>query len=572
MISIKLNGVLEGYFQCRNGLRQGDPLSPFLFVLGMEVLSAFLRSKLHDSLFSFHWRTRQMKLTHVIFADDIFLFSKGESNSICLLLDNVIRFTEFSGLSLNKKKCLGFYCGVPDSIIDATSQRYGFSRGTMPISYLGLPLITGRLNKQLCSPLISRLCQKIELWSVRVLRYSGRLQLIKSVLQGIQGYWSMYLFLPKGVLKQIQSVLAKFLWGGDLLTKCHYNVDCCDKKDEGGLGVRDLCDWNRAAILFQTWRIAHYNPTSIWILWVHSCLLKQKSFWTSKIPYKCPWNLRHIFNARPLALRFLSYSVHENSCFKAWHDPWLISSPLIEKFGLDFPTMMDSDVNASVGSLILNGQWHVSTSNDYRAIHFRNLLSSCIIGQKDVVYWNGECSVKISRVWESIRRRGSPKPWLPLLWHRFHIPSCSFISWLACRGRLLTKDRMAYYHLEADPRCVLCSSYDEIAEHLFTICPYSYIILRGCPFDLKINWDSWMLGDFFSDQLSAIQQHMGLLYITVAIYLIWRERNSRIHGKGSMGVSHLEHIVKKMMREKLFTCISFRRELTRDPTLCNLLY
>lgn len=576
MLSVKINGVLEGYFQCKNGLRQGDPLSPYLFVLSMEIMTAFLNSKLqNDASFGYHWRTQQLKLSHVIFADDIFVFCRGDQPSIKLLLDSISHFSNCSGLKLNTEKCLAFFCNVPADIVMSTLNTYGFSHGSLPITYLGLPLITSRLSQTLCEPLIIRLCKRIENWAVRSLRFSGRLQLIKSVLQGIQGYWSMYLFLPKGVLKRIQSMLAKFLWGGRLDGQYHYKVawdDCCFTTDEGGLGVRNLFEWNQAAIFFQIWRLSKPNPTSIWILWVHSCLLKHKAFWTAKLPYKCPWNLRKIFNARSEALQYISTSVKANSGFKLWHDPWLIKEPLVEKFGAGLISVMDSTNMATVELIIINGGWSVSPSNDYRATQFRNLLSTCHIGSEDIVYWNNIHPVSMKVIWDSLRRRGTPLGWLPLIWNKFHIPACSFISWLACRDRLLTKDRMILLHMVTDPRCVLCRSYNEDAEHLFSVCPYSYLVMRACPFSPLLDWSCWMHGDFFDEQRSTVHKNVVFLYITVAIYLIWKERNSRVHGKGDMPVSQLIILVKCMVREKLFTCKAFSRELSRDPSLSHILY
>ena len=492
-----------------------------------------------------------------------------------MLLNSVITFSDFSGLKLNHGKCQAFFSGVSDEVVHNTLQTYGFSRGILPITYLGLPLITSRLTQQLCSPLISRLCQRIEGWSARVLRYSGRLQLITSVLQGIQGFWSMYLFLPKNVLKSIQSILAKFLWRGTLEGNCHYNVawaDCCFKKQEGGLGVRDLFEWNKAAILLQVWKLSQPNPNSIWILWVHSCLLKRKAFWTAKIPYKCPWNIRKILNARNEALRFISYQVSSNSCFKLWHDPWLTSKPLVEKFGEDFISVMDSTSYATVGSIIVGRQWTVAPTNDLRAIQFRHLLSNHQVSPHDLVLWNGNDAVNMSVIWDSLRRRGNPGGWQPLLWHKFHIPACSFIFWLACRDRLLTKDRMDFFQMNVDLRCVLCHSSNEDSAHLFTSCPYSYLIMKACPFDPIINWQLWMRGDFFSEHRTQFQQNVAYLYITVAIYLIWKERNYRIHNRGAMSVTQLGIIVKRMVREKLYSCSDFRRHLDRDPTISHILY
>lgn len=239
-----------------------------------------------------------MKLTHVIFADDIFLFCKGDGTSIKAMLDSVARFSTMSGLNANSDKSTCFFCNV-----------------------------SSRLTKSDCMPLVDRLCGKIEAWTANSLRYSGRLQLIKSVLFGIQGYWSSFVFLPKGILKLVQSCLARFLWGGGVSNACHYKVawsDCCIPKQEGGLGLRNVFSWNTAAILNQVWRLAQPTTNSLWLLWVHSCLLKRKSFWTTRIPYKCPWNLRKILNQRTQALQFLNFRIGTNSRFKLWHDPWFL--------------------------------------------------------------------------------------------------------------------------------------------------------------------------------------------------------------------------------------------------------
>lgn len=148
----------------------------------------------------------------------------------------------------------------------------------------------------------------------------------------------------------------------------------------------------------------------MWLLWVHSCLLKNKHFWVAKIPYKCPWNLRKIFNLRSVALSYLSYSIKADSTFKFWYDPWINSIPLFQQFGEGIISVMDSSPNASVGSMLLNRQWNVSSSNDYRAIQIQTLLSTVPIGNKDDVLWNSESNVKMRVIWDSFCRRGVSFP------------------------------------------------------------------------------------------------------------------------------------------------------------------
>ena len=72
--SICINGSLNGYFMGKRGLRQGDPLSPYLFVIVMEMLTRILAEKARSNTFNFHWRCEKNKLINLCFADDLMVF------------------------------------------------------------------------------------------------------------------------------------------------------------------------------------------------------------------------------------------------------------------------------------------------------------------------------------------------------------------------------------------------------------------------------------------------------------------------------------------------------------------
>lgn len=163
MFSIKINGSLEGYFKGASGLRQGDPLSPYIFMIAMEVFSACIRKSTDSADFKYHWRAKELKLHHLIFADDIFLFCKGEAASVIALNKGLSLFSSISGLLPNWNKSLCFLSGVSPEVTQQILGIIGFQLGSLQILYLGLPLITSKLRATNCQPLITKLCAKIEL-------------------------------------------------------------------------------------------------------------------------------------------------------------------------------------------------------------------------------------------------------------------------------------------------------------------------------------------------------------------------------------------------------------------------
>ena len=84
--SININGSLEGYFSSKRGLQQGDPMSPYLFVLVMDALSMIIAHKVSmETNYCYHWRCEKSKITHLCFADDLILFCGGKIESATTL-------------------------------------------------------------------------------------------------------------------------------------------------------------------------------------------------------------------------------------------------------------------------------------------------------------------------------------------------------------------------------------------------------------------------------------------------------------------------------------------------------
>ena len=92
IFSICVNGELTGFFATERGIRQGDPLSPFLFLLAMEAYSRSLSKAVLHPRFDFHQKCKAINLSHLGFADDIFLFAKGNATSVQITMDELAKF------------------------------------------------------------------------------------------------------------------------------------------------------------------------------------------------------------------------------------------------------------------------------------------------------------------------------------------------------------------------------------------------------------------------------------------------------------------------------------------------
>ena len=163
-------------------------MSPLLFIIVMEAFSRSLSEAAQGPSFEFHPKCKEVKLTHVSFADDIFLFASGTSSSVQVIMDELTKFGNFSGLHVNKQKSAIFLAEVNDDVRNEILNNTGFCLGRFPMKYLGVPLLSTRLSHCDCQPLLDKIMTRIQAWTSRSLSFAGRLQLLSSVLYNIQMY------------------------------------------------------------------------------------------------------------------------------------------------------------------------------------------------------------------------------------------------------------------------------------------------------------------------------------------------------------------------------------------------
>ncbi|KAL2242562.1 UNVERIFIED_CONTAM: hypothetical protein Sindi_0374200 [Sesamum indicum] len=173
---VGMNGKPHGFFLGARGLRQGDPLSPYLFVLVMEVLHmGFLQLIEQDMNFTFYWKCEASKVFQLGFADDQLLFCRANTESIRALKDGLDRFALWFALRLNAEKSHLIISKSAQNVKEQLLVVLGFLEGHLPMRYLGLPLISSRLSISDCQPLLTKIDACFNGWEGLTLSYACRL-------------------------------------------------------------------------------------------------------------------------------------------------------------------------------------------------------------------------------------------------------------------------------------------------------------------------------------------------------------------------------------------------------------
>ena len=417
------------------------------------------------------------------------VFSDGRKDSIEGILAVFKEFEVMSGLNTSMEKSTLYLAGVKDEESEAILEQFPFDNGTLPVRYLGLPLLTKRMNAQDYSPLIARVRSRISSWTARHLTFAGRLQLIGSVIYIITNFWMSAYRLPNQCIKEINSICAAILWSGPILSTQKAKVawvDVCRPKEEGGLGLKDLTEVNTVSCLKLIWRILTARH-SLWVKWVWRYLIRQGTFWSVREESTLgSWMWRKLLKLRSLAIQLTSKEVNSGDSTSFWYEKWSPLGQLIELTGdrgsMDLGIPKTSTVEKALQLYRARGH----------RVHALRLIGQEIICLKnrglnqleDVCLWkreNGEFKNEFitSQTWNLIRSRSPVVSWSKGIWFTEATPKFSFITWLAAHNRLATGDRILRWNPQAMSACWLCNLDLETSDHLFFECPYSVEVWRG---------------------------------------------------------------------------------------------
>lgn len=566
--SISVNGQTGGFFKSTRGLRQGDPLSPYLFVLAMEVFSRLLKSRYDSDYIRYHPNTSDLNISHLMFADDVMIFFNGSSSSLHGINETLDDFASWSGLCMNRDKTQLFHAGLNQSESDAIDS-YGFPNGAFPIRYLGLPLMYRKLRIYEYASLVEKVAGKFRSWAVKSLSFAGRLQLIASVISGTVNFWITTFMLPKGCIQQLESLCSRFLWSGTIdgpsMAKVSWASVCLPKK-EGGLGLRRFSAWNKTLCLRLIWLLIS-NSGSLWVAWHKSHHLHDESFWRIRESSRDSWSWKSLLRLRELAETFVKVTVGNGESTSFWFDNWTPMGPLLKHVGVDGPRTTRIPLSASVANACDNHGWVLAAPRSDSILELHSYLTTVPLPTSsvvdDAVNWvvdGVKCRGYSSRkTWNVIRPKSDDKMWFNWVWFKGATPKNAFIMWVSQLDRLPTRMRLASWGMNVPTFCCLCSVANETRDHLLFSCVYSSEIWSMIQVRLRLHrvtFNSWSdLTAWMSSHSSTAPSLLRKLVAHATIYNIWKQRNNVLFNLTSVPSS----LIFKAIDREIRNTISARR-------------
>ncbi|GKU88310.1 hypothetical protein SLEP1_g2593 [Rubroshorea leprosula] len=243
-ISVLVNGSPTKEFEVGKGLRQGDPLSLFLFLMIAEGLQSLVqRAEKEGMMHGIEIGKKGLSLSLLQFADDTVIMGRADTENIRTVKDILKWFELMSGLRINFNKSSIFGYNVLEKWLKGLAGMLHCRVGRAPFLYLGLPVDGKYGNKKLWELVVNKFRTKLAVWKVATLSFGGRLVLLNSVLSALPIFYMSLYLLPNSVLEELIRIQRSFLWGGTELNKKISWVKweyVCRAKAKGGLGVPDL--------------------------------------------------------------------------------------------------------------------------------------------------------------------------------------------------------------------------------------------------------------------------------------------------------------------------------------------
>ncbi|XP_057789594.1 uncharacterized protein LOC131006452 [Salvia miltiorrhiza] len=498
---VLVNGFPGNQFEAGRGLRQGDPLSPFLFLFCAEALSGLLRrAETQELLHGARLSRTAPRVSHLLFADDCIIFGRSNVNEIDLVKNIIRDYEGVSGQLVNlEKSSISFSGGVVEERQIELSCRFGVTRSGARSTYLGIPSTIGRSKSEIFQMMIDRTRKKAKDWKRRFLSGAGKMVLIQSILQSIPTYIMSCFALPEQICQQLNSVAARFFWGQkNEERRIHWRSwkKLCTSKGNGGLGFRDISLFNQAMLAKQAWRLI-LNESSLLARSLKARYHPRNDLLLSSNAHYPSFAWKSILVGRDLLVKGIAWKIGDGARVRIGIDSWLpdgkgqfVTARVEDRHDLlCAKDLMDSD----------GSRWNNDILNDILKPGDRWKLQAQISirpNESDKPFWpRGKLntySVKSGynlAVELNLRDEASSSRYLGDLWKWIWklevIPKVKMFMWKCLSNCLPTAKALRSRAIEIDGLCRRCGSCDETLEHALRDCGWVSTLWAVSPIRLQ---------------------------------------------------------------------------------------
>ncbi|XP_025702516.1 uncharacterized protein [Arachis hypogaea] len=535
------NGGKTDFFKPSRGIRQGDPISPYLFVIAIDRLSHLIEDLVEKGVWNPITVGRQgPPISHLLFVDDLLVFGEATEKQMKVILESIKAFCVASGLKVSDTKTsITFSNNVRGTDRKAIIDLCHYKENKYLGRYLGAHITNHRKGKDKFKNVLERMQSKLKGWKSHCLSLAGRITLSKSILNPIANFDMQHMRIPKGICQKMEKMQRRFIWGDTPNQKRMHHVNwqtLCLPKNQGGMGLRRLNLVNDVFLMKLVWRLLT-EPNNLWAQvfyhkYIHSRENSGINFKASDSP-----NWKELVKVWHIVENNCIRVVGDGTSISFWNDKWIPNEDCLARAAIN-PIPMEREED-----LVAN---YIDNQGDWKLDNLYTLISPSIIDKiraipppksnlKDSLCWtkssSGQFTIasayKMLAEWDV---NDNVDRWMRI-WKWKGPERIKVFIWQLLHGKILTASRRASM-MGTNPNCHHCKHEPETILHVIRDCPRAVTIWvklinpAAVALFFNINFQGWIELNLQNSIGKSPSEWIDEFY--VACWMIWKWRNLEV--------------------------------------------
>ncbi|XP_055960697.1 uncharacterized protein LOC126668753 [Mercurialis annua] len=513
--SIQINGHIQGYFHPSRGLRQGDPLSPLLFVICAQGLSHMIDQAVNSGFLSgIKLQRNGPVISHLLFADDSIIFSQADMQSVIRIQPLLHKYALASGQVINMDKSdLFFSANVDSQLRRQIASFMQIQHQSQSQKYLRIPTFFGASKSVTFSHIVHKIQHKLNGWTENYLSMGGKEVLIKAIISAIPIYTMMCFRLPVSLCNKINQMVATYWWGqnGDI-RKMHWIAwsTICQSKWNGGLGFKDMACFNQSLLAKQVWRLVQ-SPNSLLSQVLKARYFPHTDILHASIGRRPSWGWRSLIHGLRLLKQGLLWQINSGNSVHCFTQPWIPPTYPFLPHARNLVSHPDLSMKVADLKVPSTATWDPDGQFTVKSGYHTALQKKYPMHLVAVPNFN-------------------PARW-KFLWNLLLPNKIKIFLWRAIHGGLATGAELDR-RLQTSHCCSFCGEMETL-EHLFFECPQVVQVWFLSPLSLRAsNFPSihfsqlWLI---ITDQLHQMDSsNSSVQLFCFILWQIWKTRNKNV--------------------------------------------